>query len=976
MTKTQNAVKSAEHLVSAVMRLMDKNIPVLVFWEHKGHLKNLGSTAMSKWFADLEDNVKKDLRTQMVTDLQSLINGTEELLDQNENLPDKVKASCVYKSVTNPAHPSGVPLLPFPLAVMNKKEKGKYLCDLIRSEARDKKLKFQYGDQGSRPSFWLEEDWSWSNLKESLFLVTEKTFTGRGTWMEFLSKTIKNLFDAKHLSPETHVESLELKSDKIMKKKKKYHGIHDGPSIVPTHEEADPECLNDDDYQFNSPESLTLEVGEDFNLIDPEAGGLVAEGGNPVAEGVSLVPEGESLLPEEVNIVPEGVNSEAEGVSLVPEGESLVPKGVSLVSEGVSIVSGRRSHGCPSPRVAQYTEMGKSSSGAEVGNVQQHSKISRKEFIPRRPIGKSPFKEASQQNLAKPCRIPIKMGQHDQGQSYPLATYLAVPDQVKHELVGYRQQQNTGGGSCLYKACASHISEFGLLSREVDYKELRRFTNEKLMEWWDSFSRFFSWPMQFTLGVGENSRTKSIQGPEEYFKFLKSQDSMDCYSESEVDLWVLCYVMNTTIGALTYNLPVGQGYGGCRFDWNYFEGQGIVAVGKFSCRPEPLYLLNEKLVHWSRLVPVEARDTFVEDLFCKEASSDGCEESHKKRIARKKKINQKKGEIIQKGLKRKNIKVGGPAMKKSRPSNINKEKTRKPSSPSTTSAPPHTSASMPSASKSSLKASQVAASRKAKLNRKKFNASAGDLMGQSENVFKEFHVSETIMEYDSVASGTVASKSDLYFVFPIKEVTLEELLRLPTPEESAEEERIDRLCISLKVRYKEIEERKAQHEKEMEEIDESIVGLKHRDKLRMMRMKENKCRRNMIESEFDISSLKKLCQSNLKYLERIIHREVYSERHEDFVSNGPKRDDLKYKSISSPFTDEQIDEVYKDLKCLMLGSCYKGSTEDEYLEKVLLPEALIKIYMELFGVEKSAAEIMIAETPLHTADLGSGDESE
>ena len=247
MTKTQNAVKSAEHLVSAVMRLMDKNIPVLVFWEHKGHLKKLGSTAMSKWFADLEDNVKKDLRNQKVSDLQSLINGTEELLDQNENLPDKVKASCVYKSVTNPAHPSGVPLLPFPLAVMNKKEKGKYLCDLIRSEARDNKLKFQYGDQGSRPSFWLEEDWSWSNLKESLFLVTEKTFTGRGTWMEFLSKTFKNLFDAKNLSPETHVESLEFKSDKIMKKKKKYHGIHDGPSIVPTHEEADTECLNDDD---------------------------------------------------------------------------------------------------------------------------------------------------------------------------------------------------------------------------------------------------------------------------------------------------------------------------------------------------------------------------------------------------------------------------------------------------------------------------------------------------------------------------------------------------------------------------------------------------------------------------------------------------------------------------------------------------------------------------------------------------------
>ena len=231
MTKKQNKTICGENLVTAILKMLHKNVPVLTFWEHKGELIHLGSSSMSKWFDDFEDVIKQDLRSRMVSDIVNLSNNTEELLVDHENVPDKVRASCLYKSLTNHVHPSGTQPLPFPLSLMSKKEKSKYLCDLIRAEAKERKTKLVYGSEICRPSFWLEDEWSWTNVKKSLFLVEEKTFTGQGSWTEFLSKTIKVVFDSNNLSPETHVQNLELKM-KTLKKKKRFRGIHESPVIV------------------------------------------------------------------------------------------------------------------------------------------------------------------------------------------------------------------------------------------------------------------------------------------------------------------------------------------------------------------------------------------------------------------------------------------------------------------------------------------------------------------------------------------------------------------------------------------------------------------------------------------------------------------------------------------------------------------------------------------------------------------------
>ena len=230
MTKKQNEEVSGVNLVSAILRLLDKNVPVLAFWVHKGELKKLGTQLMSDWFDELDDVEKHNLKSSMVQDMINLSNNRDPLLNEDD-VPVKVRASSIYKSLTDPVHPSGTPLLPFPLTLMSKKEMAKYISDMIRSDAKDHQKTVVYGSENYRPSFWLEEDWSWSNMKTSVHRTKENMFTGQGSWVEFLSKTIRVLLESKCLNPETHVLNLEEKVN-TLQKKKRFRGIHEPPAII------------------------------------------------------------------------------------------------------------------------------------------------------------------------------------------------------------------------------------------------------------------------------------------------------------------------------------------------------------------------------------------------------------------------------------------------------------------------------------------------------------------------------------------------------------------------------------------------------------------------------------------------------------------------------------------------------------------------------------------------------------------------
>ncbi|XP_050407631.1 uncharacterized protein LOC126822670 isoform X2 [Patella vulgata] len=116
-------------------------------------------------------------------------------------------------------------------------------------------------------------------------------------------------------------------------------------------------------------------------------------------------------------------------------------------------------------------------------------------------------------------------------------------------------------------------------------------------------------------------------------------------------------------------------------------------------------------------------------------------------------------------------------------------------------------------------------------------------------------------------------------------------------------------------------------------------------------------RREVLEIE-DVSDLnrdhiKMLVLSSESYLRDIFQGKVVCERHQDYKKGGMDRNNLNYQVHLELFTDEQHDVV---METLMEMFCKKHHKYMDYLLKVLLPEVLVKIYMEVKGTTHQETE--------------------
>lgn len=481
------------------------------------------------------------------------------------------------------------------------------------------------------------------------------------------------------------------------------------------------------------------------------------------------------------------------------------------------------------------------------------------------------------------------------------------------------------------------------------------------------FSRFFAWPLTVTCGAGENSRSISIPNQAAYFKFLKSEDALEAFCETEVDLWILSYILNTTVCVLTYNLPEGQGYEGCRYEWTYFPGK-LDLPGRYACQAVPLYVLNEHLVHWMRVLTVEEAagrddvecDTDGNGLNINQSPGQGLLSGtgvlgKKDSVAHRKKesaVQRKKESAKSKSKEVKENKVES----KSRSKSV-KNKEKNPSG-----------SCKESSNKLTKKVKgkcprKVNNSNKDKRRKIDINFEDKDKNGNSRFAAESFQVENVIKDMeDDVA---VAKKSDMYHVFPLKDESLMKLLEHPSPEETAKEESFEKRC-------KKISERKKRSDADMERLDISISEEKARHAQWKTRLAINRLRRKRIENELSQPFLEYLLQKNQDYFEKIMRRELYSARYESYLKNGVTRDSLRYLMISNPFTEDQISVCIRELN-KKLEPSFKDQMSTEFVDKVILPECLIKIFMDFFSVDKELAEKMIDETPLNTVDMGSDD---
>nr|XP_006813608.1 PREDICTED: suppressor protein SRP40-like [Saccoglossus kowalevskii] len=87
-----------------------------------------------------------------------------------------------------------------------------------------------------------------------------------------------------------------------------------------------------------------------------------------------------------------------------------------------------------------------------------------------------------------------------------------------------------------------------------------------------------------------------------------------------------------------------------------------------------------------------------------------------------------------------------------------------------------------------------------------------------------------------------------------------------------------------------------------------------------------------------------LVNKNEGYLRKIFQGKIYSWRHEDYKTGGIRRIDLTYQVHHGSFSEEQQEVV---MQSLMLMFCATHSKYLDYVLKVMCPEALIKIQMDV-----------------------------
>ena len=511
--------------------------------------------------------------------------------------------------------------------------------------------------------------------------------------------------------------------------------------------------------------------------------------------------------------------------------------------------------------------------------------------------------------------------------------FVEVPDQVKHQILNQRIRWNSGGGPCLFKAVAQHITDHGD-EGICSYVDLRRYIHQKLVDWWAYFESFYFFPIDIRIGAGNDSQQIFIQSATDFQMFLLSDDSLEAFNELEVELWVICYALKCDIDVLSYNLREGGGENGGRSKWSEFLGKGIDPEGSlFLCNGKKMTLLYENNAHWQLIVPDENCCEKVSEIRIAPTSdsvqmpistgsgSSGSILSTEASISKSKILNSIKSSRRSKLASNAEAKASKlkPAVKdvsknaRTIKSPVGEEKKKR---------------------KSEIFNSEEEMCPKVRKLKKIKPLEEENASNQVED--DPFVVKEMMTDKNF---EKVAVKSDVYHIFRVKEPSLEDILKVPEQFEEVKAASLDALDI-------EIIERKKKHEEEMANVEKVIQGEKENQRNRRKRFRINTSRRNKLEVELDEIKLAFMFEKYRKQLEGIEKLEVFSARYKAFCKGGVKKDELKMKLFLAPFSDHHIDFILTEMEASWMKTRKEQMDKNDLIWKVLLPEFLTLVIIE------------------------------
>lgn len=232
--------------------------------------------------------------------------------------------------------------------------------------------------------------------------------------------------------------------------------------------------------------------------------------------------------------------------------------------------------------------------GPQVRGIQPNSQVRQGTPHPRQLTP-----QARQQ---QPSQVRQQLVKGASPQTPKIPQFSEIPQFLK-SLVNFpcKLENNLGGGPSLYRAAAQHVG----IGQE-GWQDLRKYCHLKLLEWFQWYEPYYSFPLQVKIRVRNQTIQKTFPSSAEFQKFLKTEESLYSYYMSECELYCLANVLGVPIYQLTYNLA---GVGGkpeerCRWD-TLDPHHGLIHQNKFNVNKDPLYLLYEDKVHFSKIVQMK-----------------------------------------------------------------------------------------------------------------------------------------------------------------------------------------------------------------------------------------------------------------------------------------------------------------------------------------------------------------------------------
>ena len=168
---------------------------------------------------------------------------------------------------------------------------------------------------------------------------------------------------------------------------------------------------------------------------------------------------------------------------------------------------------------------------------------------------------------------------------------------------------------------------------------------------------------------------------------------------------------------------------------------------------------------------------------------------------------------------------------------------------------------------------------------------------------------------------------------------------------------------------------------DLSDINESLLDedlrsrLEKARKMKEMRLrneKENNRLREMgdlLRESLSNENMRSMLNDNIEYIRSIERGQVRSWRRD--ILNAGKHDELIFRQISAPFTDEHIEIVHFELRKHFMNN---QTTPSRLIDFVLVPEVLLKIYATFFSISISEAEKNLMRQGIYRSNSNSSDE--